>query len=229
MTAEELTSQPGPAARPRRSDATRAAILRAARERFAVDGYERATIRAIAAEAGIDPSMVMRYYGSKENLFARAAQFDLRLPDLSAVPRRRLGETLIRTFLDRWEHSDALPIMLRAAMTNAAAARQLQTIYRDQLTASVAAIVPVAEAQERAGMVASQILGLAICRYVLKFPPLAEMPGDQVVARFGPTLQRYLTGPLQPASTPPATAARRKKQARRPPAGSGRQLGTPST
>jgi len=198
MTAEGLTRQPSPPPRPRRSDATRAAILRAARERFAADGYERATIRAIATEADIDPSMVMRYYGSKENLFAQAAQFDLRLPDLSAVPRRKLGETLTRTFLDRWGKSEALSIMLRAAMTNAAAASQLQAIYRDQLAASVAAIAPGAEAQERAGMVATQVLGLAICRYVLKFPPVAEMPDDQVVARFSPTLQRYLTGPLEP-------------------------------
>src|SRR6266496_2151093 len=197
MTAEDLSRQPSPPARPRRSDATRAAILRAARERFAADGYERATIRAIATEAGIDPSMVMRYYGSKENLFARAAQFDLRLPDLSAVPRRKLGETLTRTLLDRWDQSDALPIMLRAAMTNAAA------------------IAPEAEAQERAGMVATQALGLAICRYVLKFPPLAEMPGDQVVARFSPTLQRYLTSPLEPPSPAPATSAEGKKQAAR--------------
>src|SRR5436190_14098251 len=87
----------------RRSDATRAAILGAARERFAADGYERATIRAIAADAGIDPAMVMRYYGSKDRLFAAAAEFDLRLPDLTSVPRTRLGETLVGHFLDRWE------------------------------------------------------------------------------------------------------------------------------
>ncbi len=65
------------------------------------------------------------------------------------------------------------------------------------------------------GMVATQVLGLAICRYVLKFPPLAKMPGDQVAARFSPTLQRYLTGPLEPPSPAPATSAERKKQAAR--------------
>ncbi|MFZ0875271.1 MAG: TetR family transcriptional regulator, partial [Pseudonocardiaceae bacterium] len=64
--------------KPRRSDATRAAILAAARERFAADGYERATIRAIAADASIDPTMVMRYYGNKEGLFAAASEVDLR-------------------------------------------------------------------------------------------------------------------------------------------------------
>jgi Tetracyclin repressor-like, C-terminal domain len=64
-------------------------------------------------------------------------------------------------------------------------------------------------------MVATQVLGLAICRYVLKFPPLAEMPGDLVVARFSPTLQRYLTGALEPPSPVPATSAVRRKQAAR--------------
>src|ERR687890_791509 len=77
-----------------RSEQTMAAILGAARRRFAADGFERTTIRAIAAEAGIDPSMVMRYYGSKDGLFAAAAAVHLHLPDLAAVPRRRLGETM---------------------------------------------------------------------------------------------------------------------------------------
>ena len=88
----------------RRSDATRAAILVAARERFASDGYERATIRAIAADAGIDPSMVMRYYGNQEKLFAAAAEFDLQLPDAAAIPADQAGAVLADgTDLDRYE------------------------------------------------------------------------------------------------------------------------------
>ena len=84
---------------PRRSDATRAAILAAAREQFAAGGYQAATIRAIAAAAGIDPAMVMRYYGNKEGLFAAAAEFDLRLPDLSgAAAQRRSARHWWRTF-----------------------------------------------------------------------------------------------------------------------------------
>src|SRR3954453_22089040 len=85
-----------------RAERTRAAILRAARERFAADGYEGTTIRAVAAAAGVDPSMVMRYYGSKQGLFAAAAEFDLALPDLSQVPAERLGETGGAHFLTRW-------------------------------------------------------------------------------------------------------------------------------
>src|SRR5689334_25384946 len=99
------------------SEETRTAILTAARRRFAADGYQRATIRAIAADAGIDPSMVMRYYGSKDQLFAAAVDVDLRLPDPSGIPRRKLGATLVAHFLKRWEDpaDDALLMLLRSA------------------------------------------------------------------------------------------------------------------
>src|SRR3954470_14069400 len=87
----------------RSADRTRGVILAAARERFASDGYERATIRAIAADATIDPAMVMRYFGNKEKLFVAAAEIDLRLPDVSVVPRGSVGRVLVRHFVERWE------------------------------------------------------------------------------------------------------------------------------
>src|SRR5262245_60443350 len=93
---------------PRRSDATRAGILAAARVRFAADGYDRATIRSIAADAGIDPAMVMRYYGTKDKLFAAAAEFDLRLPDPRRMPPEAIGASLVAHFLERWETDDTL-------------------------------------------------------------------------------------------------------------------------
>ncbi|MFG3604074.1 TetR/AcrR family transcriptional regulator [Micromonospora chersina] len=183
------------APRARRSDATRAAILRAARERFAADGYERATIRAIAAEARIDPSMVMRYYGSKEGLFAAAAEFDLRLPDLAAVPPDRLGETLVRHFLRRWEGDETLAALLRAASTNPGAAERMRLLFADQLAAAVAGFgADPASTARRAGLVASQTLGLAFTRYIVRLPPVVEMTPDELVAWVAPTLQRYLTG-----------------------------------
>src|SRR3954467_2586493 len=90
----------------RRSEATRNAILAAARERFATDGYERATIRAIAKDAHIDPSMVMRYYGNKEGLFAAAVALDLRLPDLGAIPHEEFGRALVTHFPGLWEENE---------------------------------------------------------------------------------------------------------------------------
>jgi AcrR family transcriptional regulator len=182
---------------PRRSDATRAAILRAARERFAADGYDRATIRAIAADAGIDPAMVMRYYGSKDKLFAEATRLDLKLPDLAAIPRDTVGQALIRHFLDRWEGDEALVVLLRAAATNEAAAERTRVIFADQLLPVVAALhppgTPAADIALRAGLTSSQVLGMALCRYILRLPPAAAMDHAAIVAWLGPTLQRYLT------------------------------------
>jgi AcrR family transcriptional regulator len=94
--------------RDRRSETTKAAIMMAAREEFAAKGYQAATIRAIAANAGIDPALVIRYFGNKQDLFAAAAQFDLQLPDLKEVPKRALGAALVEHFFHRWERDETL-------------------------------------------------------------------------------------------------------------------------
>jgi AcrR family transcriptional regulator len=180
----------------RRSDRTRAAILAAARERFAADGYERTTIRAIAAGAGIDPAMVMRYYGSKDRLFAAAAEFDLRLPDLATLPREQVGAALVEHFLNRWEDDQTLMALLRAAGTNNAAAGRMRSIFTDQVLPMVAALGPdPSQASVRAGLAASQILGMALCRYVLQLPPTATLDRQEILGWLAPTVQRYLTAP----------------------------------
>ncbi|MFB7588508.1 TetR family transcriptional regulator [Streptomyces sp. NPDC056169] len=178
----------------RRSDATRAAILEAARERFASDGYERATIRSIARDAGIDPSMVMRYYGNKEGLFAAASEFELRLPELGALPSQHVGAVLVTHFLDRWERDEVLTGLLRVGVTNAAGAERMQAIFAEQLGPVTLGVCPdPADAPRRAALAASQILGMALVRYVLRLPPAVEMSREEVVAWLGPTVQRYLT------------------------------------
>jgi AcrR family transcriptional regulator len=177
----------------RRSDATKDAILAAARERFAKDGYERATIRAIAGEAGIDPAMVMRYFGSKEKLFATAAEFELSLPDLSEVPPEEVGRRIAAHAVDRWDKDETLMALLRAAVTNPSAAERMREIFAAQLGPAVEKVAPDDPAA-RAGLVATQILGLVLSRYVLRLPPVAAMDRDALVDWLGPTLQRYLTG-----------------------------------
>jgi AcrR family transcriptional regulator len=185
-------TQPGEP--PRRSDATRAAILAAAREQFAAGGYQAATIRAIAAAAGIDPALVMRYYGNKEGLFAAAAEFDLRLPDLTALPRSQVGAALVTHFLDRWDDDETLMALLRSAVTNESARERMQSIFATQVAPQVGKLsgLPRAEAAARAGLIASQILGLALCRYVLQLPPVVKQPRAEIVRRVGATVQRYL-------------------------------------
>ena len=179
---------------PRRSDATKAAILAAAREQFAAHGYQAATIRAIAAGAGIDPAMVMRYFGNKEGLFAQAAEFDLRLPDLAGVAKREIGAALVRHFLERWEGDETLMALLRAAVTNESAAARLQSIFATQMAPLVVRLSGErgAAAAARAGLIATQILGLALCRYILRLPPVTALKPDEIVRRVGATVQAYL-------------------------------------
>lgn len=189
---------PANRSRAQRSTASKAAIELAARERFAADGYERATIRAIAADAGIDPAMVIRYFGNKERLFAIAAHFDLRLPDLALVPTEELGAAVAAHLFDRWEGDETLVALMRAAATNDTVADRMRQIFTAQVAPSLAAVCPPGEAPMRAGLVASQALGFAWCRYVLRMPPVVGLSRDDVVAWLGPTLQRYLAGDSVP-------------------------------
>jgi AcrR family transcriptional regulator len=177
----------------RKGDQTRAVILAAARERFAESGYEAATIRAIAADANIDPSMVMRYFGSKDLLFAAAAEFDLQFPDLSDVSADELGEALVGHFLKLWEDDEALVVLLRSATTNTEAAQRMKDIFAAQLLPAITKFVPD-DAPRRAGLIATQVLGMALCRFVLKLPPVVGLSRDELVDWLGPTLQRYATG-----------------------------------
>jgi AcrR family transcriptional regulator len=178
----------------RSSEQTKAVILAAARERFAESGFEGATIRGIAADANIDPSMVMRYFGNKNQLFAAAAEFDLKFPDFSDTDVDQLGSQMVAHFLQRWEGDEALIVLLRSSTTNAEAAQRMREIFGAQLLPAIAAVTP-ADAVRRAGLVATQILGLALCRYVLRLSPVVAMSGEDVVAALGPTIQRYLTDP----------------------------------
>ena len=184
----------------RSSEQTKADILAAARERFGAAGFHGATIRSIAADAGIDPAMVMRYFGSKDQLFAAAAEFDLKFPDLSVVERRQLGKALVSHFLDRWEGDEALVMLLRSSTTNEDAVARMHQIFVSQLQPMVATLVSNASSI-RAGLIATQILGLALCRYVLRLPPISAMSREEIIALIGPTLQSYFDVPVVATAT----------------------------
>jgi AcrR family transcriptional regulator len=181
-----------------RSEATRRGILEAARAIFATHGYEQTTIRAVAAQVGIDASMVMRYFGSKAGLFAVAASVNLEPPDLGSVPARRRGELLLRSFVDRWESDpsgDTLVLLLRTAVTDDAVAAQVQASVNRLVAAPVAALGGK-DADRRSALITTQLLGLVVARYILRQEPLASVPVDEIVADIAPTIQRYLTQPL---------------------------------
>jgi AcrR family transcriptional regulator len=178
-----------------RSEGTRRAIVDAARAMFAARGYEQTTIRAVAARAGVDASMVMRYFQSKAGLFAAAVTTDLQVPDLRSVSAGHRGEVLVRYFVDRWEGpvaDDKLIALLRTAVTSEAVAGQVQAIMGQRLAERIAALGGE-QAPGRAALIAAQLLGLALCRYILRFEPLASLAVDEVVAAVAPSVDRYLT------------------------------------
>lgn len=180
-----------------KSDRTRSTILDAARRIFAREGYERTTIRDIAAAASIDPAMVMRYFHSKEELFARIAEFDLRLPNPAGIDPDRLGEALVSHFLNIWEGEQAvtgLAVMLRSAASNEFAAERLHEVFTGQVLPMLTSIGDPADARDRAGLVASQLIGLAFGRYVVRLAPVVGLSRERIVRDIGATIQAYLTG-----------------------------------
>ncbi|MEV6692927.1 TetR family transcriptional regulator [Micromonospora sp. NPDC051196] len=184
--------------------ATREAILEAARAVFGQRGYDGSTIRAIASAADVDPALVHHYFGSKEQLFLAAMQApaDPRklLPMVLTGDRAGLGERLVRTFLSVWDSpaGTAGIALLRSAVSNEWTARLL----REFLTVHVLRRIfdhldvdPV-EVPLRGSLVASQLIGLAVMRHVVRLEPIASADPDALVTPIAPTIQRYLTGPL---------------------------------
>jgi AcrR family transcriptional regulator len=182
---------------------TRADILEAARAAFAEHGYDRATIRDIAGRAGVDPALVIHYFGSKEALFAEALELPIRPSEVltrgMAAGRDRLGETIVRTFLEAWDAPETqlrLMAMLRSALTNEAAMGMIRDLLVREVFTPVTEALGVPDAQFRATLVGSQLVGLSVLRYIGRIEPLASASVDDLVAAIGPTIQRYLAADL---------------------------------
>ncbi len=177
----------------RDGETTRAAILAIARAQFGDHGFERTTIRSVASAAGVDPALVMHYFGSKAELFAAASRFDVTFPDLADVAPDRIAEILLPLFVSVWGPQGPFLPLLRAAATNKAAAAALLEVFVDRVAPALAAAVPDRPA-ERAALVGAQVLGLATARYILCIPALAEMDDAQLIEWLRPVLAHYLTG-----------------------------------
>lgn len=186
--------------RPRAGESdARERILAAAVEEFAAAGYDAATIRGIAARAGVDPALVHHHFGTKADLFGEAVHApmrpDLALPEILEGDRDRVGERIVRYLLETWEKPDVRKrgvVLLRAAIGNRLTTPLLTEFLSRELLSRLARALEVEDASLRASLVASQVAGLLIARFVLRLPALAEASVDELVARVGPTVQRYL-------------------------------------
>ncbi len=182
-----------------KSSRTRASILAAARKLFSRYGYEGASVRDIAADAGVDPALVIRYFGSKDGLFAETTEFDLKLPDPSGISRDELGAALTRHFLQLWESPEsrgALVILLRTASSNEAATTKIRKIFEAQVVPMLKQVAEPDALPLRAGLISSHLLGIALCRYLLRLPPVVAMSPEQIVIHVGPVIQHYALGGL---------------------------------
>jgi AcrR family transcriptional regulator len=183
---------------------TRTSILEAARSTFAEKGYDKASIRGIAADAGVDPALVHHYFGTKEKLFLAALNAPINpgelIPQALAGPRDQAGERLVRMALSVWDSpaGTAALAVFRSALSNEWTARLLREFVVTQiLRRAVNELVTEPEERPmRSALVATQIAGLMVTRYVLRIEPLASADPGVLAAAIGPNVQRFLAEPL---------------------------------
>lgn len=182
---------------------TREAVLEAARGQFIATGFRGTTIRSVAKAAGVDPALVLHFFRNKDALFAEAVRSPINpaTPLQEALERSpdSAGAALVEFLLDAWDSEDTNRTMLaivRSAMTEEVAARMV----REQIVSSVAQALGacgIDRPEYRAALVATQMAGIAVGRYVVGLRALVEAGRSDLIAAFGPTIQRYLTGALQ--------------------------------
>ncbi|MEU6264700.1 TetR/AcrR family transcriptional regulator [Saccharopolyspora shandongensis] len=193
----------------RRSGAdTKAALLAAAREVFTEQGYDAATVRAIAGRAGVDPAMVNHWFGGKEGLFTAAVHIPINpaevVPQLLVGDREQLAERLLRRFLTAWDNAEGgqFAALVRSVAANEHAVGMLREFIQNVLFNRLVKTLGMDHAELRTALCGSQIVGLGMARYVIHLEPLASADHDTVVAAIAPNLQRYLTGDISGVTGP---------------------------
>jgi AcrR family transcriptional regulator len=181
---------------------TRDAILTAARERFSAQGYDRVRMRDVASDAGVDVALVTYHFGSKDGLFGAALEMPEPMAALMADVLEHgeiddFGERFLRRVLEVWDDErtgGALVALVRSAMSHPPAAERLREFVQAELLRRIAERLDVPDADRRAALFGSQLIGLMLYRHVLRVEPVASMALDELVERAAPALQRHLTG-----------------------------------
>ncbi|MFG3250884.1 TetR family transcriptional regulator [Streptomyces sp. NPDC048187] len=202
----ETAAATGPSAkhaggRRRGETRTREAILSAARVCFAERGFDGASLRRIAETAGVDQALVHHFYGTKESLFLQALELPGRIQEaISAAARGELagvGERLVRAHLSVWDDVSSRPAlmtMVRSAGIHRAAAARLRETATDILASALSGVITGEHAKLRTSLVATQLIGLAMMRYIALLEPLSSADTDTVVRCYGPALQAIVNG-----------------------------------
>ena len=183
---------------------TREAILAAARRQFAAQGYDRTTMRGVAAEAGVDQALVAHFFGAKQQLFVEVVRLPFEpsqlMPLLLEGDREAIGERLaafVASVLDSPEGRARILGVVRAAASEPEAARMLREFLRGELWAPLAEQLGAEDAELRVTLAGSQIVGMVMARHVIEVEPLAALSTDELATLLAPTFQRYLVGELR--------------------------------
>ena len=186
--------------RPRGKTDTRNVILGVARHLFADAGYDKTSVRDVAAAAGVDPAMIRHYFGSKAELFRATMGWPFEPADIAARitagDRGEIGERLTRVFFEAWEQPESrapLLAILRGAATHEESANLVRQFIQGQVYAHLAAALGTRDAELRIDLAMSQLLGIAYLRHILRVEPVASTPVDELVERIAPIVSRHLT------------------------------------
>ncbi len=179
---------------------TREAILAVARQRFGTRGYDATSLRSIAAEAQVDPALLIHYFSTKEGLFAAVMGLFQRpselLGDLGSLPLGEAAEKVVRVYLemvDSDESRNAILSLVRSAVSNEKAAGMLREFLSQEFLSVVTSLCDKPDAGLRASLIASQLIGIAMLRHVIQVEPLAGAKRDDIVALVAPRIEAYLT------------------------------------
>jgi AcrR family transcriptional regulator len=201
-----VTTAPRPVGRRPGTSQTRQLILDTARRLFAELGYDRTTLRGIAAAAEVDVALVSHFFSGKQRLFAEAAALPydpaVVLARLLSGPREQIGRRLAAQVLDLLEDPATrrqMIALIRAAASEEEAAEQIRKRINRELLVPLATGLGSPDAPLRAALTGSQVVGLVMTRHIVGIEPLARTSREQLVAAIAPTLQRYLTGPIDDA------------------------------
>jgi AcrR family transcriptional regulator len=201
-----VTTAPRPVGRRPGTSQTRQLILDTARQHFAELGYDRTTLRGIAAAAEVDVALVSHFFSGKQRLFAEAAALPydpaVVLARLLTGPREQIGRRLAEQVLDLLEDPASrrqMIALIRAAASEEEAAEQIRKRINRELLVPIATGLGSPDAPLRAALTGSQVVGLVMTRHIVGIEPLAHTSREQLVAAIAPTLQRYLTGPIDDA------------------------------
>ena len=203
MSTYAVTSQDDEARGRRQGEpVSRDAVLSAAKQRFATEGYEKTTLRAIAQDAHVDPSMVLYLFGSKEELFRESLRLIIDPEVLVAALTGAadddpdIGTRMVRTYLRIWETPDtaaSMRVMLQSATSNSDAQDAFRGFMQNYVLTAVSGVLGGGdEARLRAMLAAGTLVGTAMLRYIIQVPPLATLSADEVVKLIAPTVTRYL-------------------------------------